>query len=143
MNRNRLLLIGFIALALGAFVSFVVYRNLVSKAGSKAPPGEEIIVAADDLQVVSRPAATRCSYFAGMRRSINPARSPVEARLSSSSATARSARPDWSPRCALWPGGRCGGGPATKWRCSCCEARPGRPRRIDDDQALPFYESGP
>jgi|SRR5580692_5788517 pilus assembly protein CpaB len=51
MNRNRLLLIGFIALALGAFVSFVVYRNLVSKAGSKAPPGEEIIVAADDLQV--------------------------------------------------------------------------------------------
>jgi len=51
MNRNRLLLIGFIALALGAFVSFVVYRNLVSKAGSKAPPGEEIIDAADDLQV--------------------------------------------------------------------------------------------
>jgi pilus assembly protein CpaB len=51
MNRNRLLLIGFIALALGAFVSFVVYRNLVSKAGSKAPPGVEIIVAADDLQV--------------------------------------------------------------------------------------------
>jgi pilus assembly protein CpaB len=51
MNRNRLLLIGFIALALGAFVSLVVYRNLQSKAGSKAPPGEEVIVAADDLQV--------------------------------------------------------------------------------------------
>jgi pilus assembly protein CpaB len=51
MNRNRLLLIGFIALALGAFVSLVVYRNLQSRAGSKAPPGEEIVIAADDLQV--------------------------------------------------------------------------------------------
>src|SRR5271167_4999500 len=51
MNRNRLLLIGFIALALGALVSLVVYRNLQSRAGSKAPPGEEIVVAADDLQV--------------------------------------------------------------------------------------------
>ncbi len=51
MNRNRLLLIGFIALALGAFVSLVVYRTLQSKAGSKAPPGEEVVVAADDLQV--------------------------------------------------------------------------------------------
>src|SRR5580704_10556178 len=51
MNRNRLLLIGFIALALGAFVSLVVYRNLQSRAGSKAPPGEEVVVAADDLQV--------------------------------------------------------------------------------------------
>jgi pilus assembly protein CpaB len=51
MNRNRLLLIGFIALALGAFVSFVVYRNLQSKAGSKVPLGEEVVVAADDLQV--------------------------------------------------------------------------------------------
>src|SRR6202453_4106664 len=51
MNRNRLLLIGFIALALGAFVSLVVYRNLQSRAGSKNPPGEDVIVAADDLQV--------------------------------------------------------------------------------------------
>ena len=51
MNRNRLLLIGFIALALGAFVSFVVYRNLQSKTASKAVPGEEVVVAAEDLQV--------------------------------------------------------------------------------------------
>jgi pilus assembly protein CpaB len=51
MNRNRLLLIGFVALALGAFVSLVVYRNLQSRAGSKVPLGEEIVVAADDLQV--------------------------------------------------------------------------------------------
>src|SRR6202035_2807226 len=51
MNRNRLLLIGFIALALGAFVSFVVYRTLQSRTASKIPPGEEVFVAADDLQV--------------------------------------------------------------------------------------------
>ncbi len=51
MNRNRLLLIGFIALALGAFVSFVVYRTLQSRTSSKIPPGEEVVVAADDLQV--------------------------------------------------------------------------------------------
>jgi pilus assembly protein CpaB len=51
MNRNRLLLIGFVALALGAFVSLVVYRNLQSRSGAKAAPGEDVIVAADDLQV--------------------------------------------------------------------------------------------
>jgi pilus assembly protein CpaB len=51
MNRNRLLLIGFIALALGAFVSFVVYRNLQARTASKAVPGEEVVVAAEDLQV--------------------------------------------------------------------------------------------
>ncbi len=54
MNRNRLLLIGFIALALGAFVSLVVYRNLQSRTSSKTPPGEEVAVAADDLQVGSK-----------------------------------------------------------------------------------------
>jgi len=54
MNRNRLLLIGFIALTLGAFVSLVVYRNLQSRASSKTPPGEEVVVAADDLQVGSK-----------------------------------------------------------------------------------------
>jgi pilus assembly protein CpaB len=51
MNRNRLLMIGFIALALGAFVSFAVYRNLQSSHGGNQAPGEEILVAADDLQV--------------------------------------------------------------------------------------------
>jgi len=51
MNRNRLLLIGFIALAMGVFVSFVVYRNLQSRTNSKTPPGEDVLVAADDLQV--------------------------------------------------------------------------------------------
>src|SRR5580698_2589308 len=51
MNRNRLLLIGFIALALGAFVSLIVYRTLQSRAGSKTTQGEDVVVAADDLQV--------------------------------------------------------------------------------------------
>jgi pilus assembly protein CpaB len=51
MNRNRLLMIGFIALALGAFVSFVVYRNLQSSRGGNHAPGEDVIVAANDLQV--------------------------------------------------------------------------------------------
>ena len=51
MNRNRLLMIGFIALALGALVSLAVYRNLQSTRGTSQVPGEEILVAADDLQV--------------------------------------------------------------------------------------------
>jgi pilus assembly protein CpaB len=51
MNRNRLLLIGIVALALGAFASLSVYRNLQSKGGGKAVPGEDVIVAAEDLQV--------------------------------------------------------------------------------------------
>jgi pilus assembly protein CpaB len=50
MNRNRLLMIGFIALAMVAFVSLLVYRNLESGRG-KAQPGEDVFVAADDLQV--------------------------------------------------------------------------------------------
>ncbi len=54
MNRNRLLLIGFVALALGAFVSFVVYRNLQSRTGPTAALGEEVVVAAADLQVGTR-----------------------------------------------------------------------------------------
>jgi pilus assembly protein CpaB len=51
MNRNRLLMIGFIALVLGAFVSFVVYRNLQSSRSGNQAPGEDVIVAANDLQV--------------------------------------------------------------------------------------------
>jgi len=50
MNRNRLLMMGFIALAMGAFVSFVVYRNLQG-GQARVVPGEDILVAADDLQV--------------------------------------------------------------------------------------------
>lgn len=54
MNRNRLLMIGSLALALGAFVSLLVYKNLQARAGGKSAPGEDVIVAADDLQVGSK-----------------------------------------------------------------------------------------
>jgi pilus assembly protein CpaB len=50
MNRNRLLMIGFVALAMGAFVSFFVYRTLQGGRG-KSQPGEDVLVAASDLQV--------------------------------------------------------------------------------------------
>jgi pilus assembly protein CpaB len=50
MNRNRLLMIGFVALAMGAFVSLFVYRNLQG-GRAKSVPGEDILVAAGDLQV--------------------------------------------------------------------------------------------
>jgi pilus assembly protein CpaB len=51
MNRNRLLMIGFVALAMGAFVSSLVYRNLQSGRSGNNGPGEDVLVAADDLQV--------------------------------------------------------------------------------------------
>ena len=50
MNRNRLLLIGFVALALGAFVSLAVYRNLQSHPAD-TQPGVDVVIAANDLQV--------------------------------------------------------------------------------------------
>src|SRR5277367_6008590 len=54
MNRNRLLMIGFFALAMGAFVSFLVYKNLQSSRSTNNVPGEDVLVAADDLQVGTR-----------------------------------------------------------------------------------------
>ena len=52
MNRTRLLLIGAVAIALGAFVSFVVYRNLLrANTGADTRPGMDVVVAAEDLQV--------------------------------------------------------------------------------------------
>jgi pilus assembly protein CpaB len=51
MNRTRLLFIGFLALALGAFVSFVVYKNLLTKSNANNDPGSDVIVAANDIQV--------------------------------------------------------------------------------------------
>lgn len=51
MNRSRLLFIGFVALALGAFVSFVVYKNVLSRSGAGNEPGADVIVAANDMQV--------------------------------------------------------------------------------------------
>jgi pilus assembly protein CpaB len=51
MNRTRLLFIGFLALALGALVAFVVYKNLMSKSNAGNEPGTDVVVAANDLQV--------------------------------------------------------------------------------------------
>ena len=51
MNRSRLLLIGIVALALGAFVSFSVYRNLQAKSGSNNAPGVDVVIAAGDIPV--------------------------------------------------------------------------------------------
>jgi pilus assembly protein CpaB len=54
MNRNRLLLIGSMALALGAFVSLFVYRNLQSRAAVDNRPGVDVVVATGDLPVGSK-----------------------------------------------------------------------------------------
>jgi len=51
MNRSRLLFIGSIALALGAFVSFAVYGKLKSSAAADNRPGLDVVVAANDLDV--------------------------------------------------------------------------------------------
>jgi pilus assembly protein CpaB len=51
MNRTRLLLIGFVALALGAIVSYAVYRALQTRTGADATPGVEVVVAANDIAV--------------------------------------------------------------------------------------------
>lgn len=54
MNRTRLLLIGFVALALGAIVSYAVYRALQTRAGGDTTPGVEVVVAANDIPVGSK-----------------------------------------------------------------------------------------
>jgi pilus assembly protein CpaB len=51
MNRKRLLIIGFLALVLGAFVSHSVYRMLQPWTAVPARPGVDVVVAARDLQV--------------------------------------------------------------------------------------------
>ncbi len=54
MNRTRLLMIGAVALALGAFVSLIVYKNLQGRSSSNNEPGADVIVAANDIQVGAR-----------------------------------------------------------------------------------------
>jgi pilus assembly protein CpaB len=51
MNRSRLVLIGFVALVLGAFVSFGVYRNLQSRTTVDNRAGVDVVIAAGNLQV--------------------------------------------------------------------------------------------
>jgi len=50
MNRTRLLIIGFLALALGAFVSYTVYNQLQAKRGT-SDPGVDVVVAAGEIAV--------------------------------------------------------------------------------------------
>src|SRR5205823_14506585 len=54
MNRTRLLMIGFVALALGAIVSYSDYRTLQSRTGGDAPPGLDIVVAPNDIAIVAK-----------------------------------------------------------------------------------------
>jgi len=54
MNRNRLLMIGVVALALGLFVASAVYSKLGAKNPSAAVPGVDVLVAAKDLAVGSK-----------------------------------------------------------------------------------------
>jgi len=54
MNRTRLLMIGVVALGLGALVSLIVYKDLQKNGPSSNEPGADVIVAADDIQVGAR-----------------------------------------------------------------------------------------
>jgi len=54
MNRTRLLMIGVLALALGAFVSLLVYKNLQGRGPANNEVGADVIVASDDIQVGAR-----------------------------------------------------------------------------------------
>src|SRR6202167_928440 len=54
MNRNRLLMIGGLALALGVFVSLWVYKSLQGRGSSSNEPGADVVVALDDIQVGAR-----------------------------------------------------------------------------------------
>jgi pilus assembly protein CpaB len=53
MNRSRLLMIGVVALALGGFVSLLVYKNLQSRS-TGVVAGTDVMVAANDIQVGAR-----------------------------------------------------------------------------------------
>jgi pilus assembly protein CpaB len=53
MNRTRLLMIGFLALAIGFLAAVYVYRNLQPKSGTPADMAQ-VMVAANDLQVGAR-----------------------------------------------------------------------------------------
>jgi pilus assembly protein CpaB len=51
MNRSRFLLIGVVALVLGALFSSAVYRTLQARTAAAGPPGVDVAVAANDVQV--------------------------------------------------------------------------------------------
>jgi pilus assembly protein CpaB len=51
MNRSRLLMIAFLALLLGAVVSYLAYRALQASTGKAPVQGIDVVVAAHDIQV--------------------------------------------------------------------------------------------
>jgi len=51
MNRNRFVIIGLVALALGALVSMAVYRALQTRAAADNRPGADVVIAINDLAV--------------------------------------------------------------------------------------------
>jgi pilus assembly protein CpaB len=51
MNRSRLLLIGVVALMLGAFASFAVYRSMQARTGGNDAPGQDVVIATGDIPV--------------------------------------------------------------------------------------------
>ena len=57
MNRNRLFFIGLIALMLGGLVSLLVYKTL-QKPGTAVVVGEGVVIAANDIQVGTKIAAS-------------------------------------------------------------------------------------
>jgi pilus assembly protein CpaB len=59
MNRSRLLMIGGLALAIGLLVSYAVYIQMQTAAGkTNNTAGKQVLVAADDIQVGTKLAAT-------------------------------------------------------------------------------------
>ncbi len=51
MNRNRFVIIGLIALALGALVAMGVYRTLQNRTTADNRPGADVVIAVNDLPV--------------------------------------------------------------------------------------------
>jgi pilus assembly protein CpaB len=54
MNRTRLLMIGVLALAMGAFVSLLVYKNMLGRGPTTVEAATDVVVAANDIQVGAR-----------------------------------------------------------------------------------------
>jgi pilus assembly protein CpaB len=54
MNRNRLVMIGIVALALAGFVSFVIYRAVSVMTATRVAPTATVVAAASDLAVGTR-----------------------------------------------------------------------------------------
>src|SRR6266404_5695417 len=54
MNRTRLIFVGILALALGAFASALAYRLLQQRAMAAQSAGQDVVVAAVDIPVGAR-----------------------------------------------------------------------------------------